>query len=197
MSHALDDAGLDQLFRSARSHNGWQDKPVSDVEVRSVYELAKWGATTANSCPARFVFLKSAEAKARLKPHLIENNVDKALTAPVVVIIAHDLEFYEKIPQLFPHNPEAKNWFSWSEEFAEQTAMRNGTLQGAYLMLAARALGLDCGPMSGFNNAGVDTEFLAGTAWKSNFICGLGHGDPSKIFDRSPRLSFDEACQLL
>jgi len=197
MSHGLDDAGLDIIFREARSHNTWTDQPVSDLMVQAVYDLARWGATTANSSPARFIFLKSDQAKERIKPHLIPTNVDKALSAPVLVIIAHDVEFYEKIPQLFPHNPGAKDWFSWSEEFAEQTAFRNSSLQGAYLMLAARALGLDCGPMSGFDNAGVDIEFFAGTKWKSNFICGLGHGDKSKLFDRSPRLSFDEACQLL
>lgn len=197
MSQGLDDAGLNLLFREARSHNAWTDEPISDVTVQAVYDLARWGATTANSCPARFVFLKSDEAKERLKPHLIETNVDKAMTAPVVVIIAHDIEFYEKIPQLFPHNPDARDWFSWSTEFAEQTAFRNGSLQGAYLMLAARALGLDCGPMSGFDNPGVDAEFFGGTTHKSNFICGLGHGDKSGLFDRSPRLSFDEACQLI
>ncbi len=197
MSHALSDKDLDILFREARSHNFWTDEPVSTATVQAVYDLARWGATTANTCPARFVFLSSPEAKMRIKPHLIPTNVDKAMTAPVLAIIAHDLEFYEKIPQLFPHNPEAKSWFDWSEEHAEQTAFRNGSLQGAYLMLAARSLGLDCGPMSGFDNAGVDAEFFGGTTWKSNFICGLGHGDKSKLFPRSPRLSFDEACQLI
>ena len=197
MNKPLADAALDQLFREARSQNGWRDEPVSDAEIRALYELTKWGPTTANSSPARFVFLKSDEAKERLKPHLSEGNVAKSMTAPVVVIIAFDVEFYEKIPQLFPHNPDAKSWFNWSEDHAHTTAFRNGSLQGAYLMLAARALGLDCGPMSGFNNEGVDKEFFDGTSWKSNFICGIGHGDPAKVFDRLPRLSFDEACQLL
>ncbi len=197
MSHPLPDAALNQLFREARSQNGWRDEPVSATEIRALYELTKMGPTTANSCPARFVFLASDDAKARIKPFLIDGNIEKSLTAPVLAIIAHDVEFYEKIPQLFPHNPGAKDWFSGSEAFAEETAFRNGSLQGAYLIMAARALGLDCGPMSGFDNGGVDKEFFAGTTWKSNFICGIGHGDGSKIFARSPRLSFDEACQLL
>lgn len=197
MSTPLSDAALDQLFRSARSQNGWRDEPVSDATIQALYDLLRMGPTTANTCPARFVFLKSDEAKARIKPHLIEANVEKSLSAPVLAIIGHDVEFYEKIPQLFPHNPGAKDWFTGSEEFAEQTAFRNGSLQGAYMIMAARALGLDCGPMSGFDNAGVDAEFFAGTKIKSNFICGIGHGDPAKVFDRSPRLSFDEAAQLL
>jgi 3-hydroxypropanoate dehydrogenase len=143
------------------------------------------------------LFLKSDEAKERLKPHLTPGNVHKSMTAAFVAIVAHDLEFYEKIPQLFPHNPEAKNWFNWSEEHAEKNAFRNGSLQGAYLIMAARALGLDCGPMSGFNNEGVDEEFFADTPWRSNFICAMGIGDRSQLHERSPRLSFDEACKLL
>lgn len=197
MAQALPDAGLDQIFRSARSHNVWTDTPVSSATIQAVYDLARWGATTANSCPARFVFLTTPEAKERLKPHLVPTNVDKAMSAPVVAIISYDIEFYEKIPQLFPHNPGAKDWFSGSAAHAEQTAFRNGSLQGAYLMIAARALGLDCGPMSGFDNAGVDKEFFDGTTWKSNFICALGHGDQGALSPRSPRLSFDEACLLL
>jgi len=197
MSNPLNDAALDQLFRDARSQNGWRDEPVSDAQILALYELLKWGPTTANTCPARFVFVKSDEAKERLKPHLTEGNVEKSMTAPVVAIVAHDVEFFEKIPQLFPHNPGAKDWFNWSEDHAHTTAFRNGTLQGAYLLLAARSLGLDCGPMSGFDNEGVDKEFFDGTTWKSNFICGIGYGEPSKVFDRLPRLSFDEACQLL
>lgn len=197
MTHPLPDAALDQLFRDARSFSHWTDEPVSDETLKAVYDLAKFGPTSANSSPARFVFLTSQAAKERIKPHLTEGNVHKVMTAPATVIIAHDLEFYEKIPQLFPHNPDAKTWFNWSEEHAEKNAFRNGSLQGAYLMLAARSLGLDCGPMSGFNNEGVDKEFFGGTPWRSNFICALGHGDRSQLFDRSPRLSFDEACRLL
>ena len=197
MSQPLPDATLDQLFREARSFSYWLDKPVSNEMLQAVYDLARMGPTSANCGPARFVFLKSDEAKKRLKPHLGEGNIEKVMTSPVTVIIAHDLEFFEKLPQLFPHSPDAKTWFSWSEAHAETNAFRNGSLQGAYLMLAARALGLDCGPMSGFSNEGADKEFFEGTTWRSNFICGLGYGDRAKLHERSPRLSFDEACQLL
>ncbi len=193
----VNDAGLDLIFREARSQNGWQDKPVSRALLEQVYELAKFGPTSANCSPARFLFLTSDAAKARLKPHLIDGNVEKTLSAPAVAIIAHDLAFYEQIPRLFPHNPGAKSWFDSDEKVADVTAFRNGTLQGAYLMIAARALGLDCGPMSGFNNAGVDAEFFPDGVWKSNFLCGLGYGDADKIFPRSPRLPFDDACQVL
>jgi len=196
-SSPLADAALDQLFRGARSFSYWTDEPVSDETIKAVYELARMGPTAANGSPARFVFLRSTAAKERLKPHLIETNVDKVMTSAATVIIAHDVEFYEKIPQLFPHNPGARDWYSWSAEHAELNAFRNGSLQGAYLMLAARAMGLDCGPMSGFNNQGVDEAFFAGTTWRSNFICAMGHGDRDKLHDRGPRLSFDEACQLL
>jgi 3-hydroxypropanoate dehydrogenase len=194
---ALPDAALDQLFRDARSFSYWTGAPVSDETIKAVYDLARMGPTASNSCPARFVFLKSDEAKQRLKPHLLANNVDKVMSSAFTVIVAYDLEFYEKIPQLFPHNPGAREWYNWSEEHAERSAFRSGTLQGAYLILAARALGLDCGPMSGFSNEGVDEAFFAGTSWRSNFICAMGQGDASKLHDRSPRLSFDEACQLL
>jgi len=197
MSNPLPDAALDQIFREARSFSAWQDKPVSAATLQAVYDLARMGATSANSSPARFVFLQSDAAKARIKPHLSEGNVDKVMAAPATVIIAHDLEFYELIPQLMPHNPGAKSWFNWSEDHAATNAFRNGSLQGAYLMLAARALGLDCGPMSGFDNAAVDKEFFGTTTWRSNFICSLGYGDRDKLHDRLPRLSFDEACQLL
>ena len=193
----INDAGLDLLFREARSQNAWTDEPVADTLIQAVYDLMRWGPTSANCSPARFVFVTSNEAKERLKPHLLENNVTKVLTAPLCVIIGYDTEFYEKIPQLFPHNPEAKDWFSGNAELAQTTAFRNGSLQGAYLMLAARALGLDCGPMSGFDNDGVDKEFFPGGKIKSNFLCSLGHGDPSGVFDRSPRLSFDEACEVI
>ncbi len=193
---SLDDTALDQLFRSARTHNGWLPRPVTDDTLRAVYDLARMGPTSANSSPARFVFLRTPAAKARLKPALSAGNLDKTMAAPVTVIIGHDMAFYDKLPQLFPH-ADARSWFAGKPEVIATTAFRNGTLQGAYLMLAARALGLDCGPMSGFDNAKVDAEFFAGTEIRSNFLCNLGYGDPSKLFGRSPRLGFDEACTLL
>lgn len=198
--HPVNDYALDLIWRQGRSYNGWTDESVSEAKIRAVYDLTKMGMTSANCSPARFVFLQSSEAKARLRPYLMEGNVDKTMTAPWVVICAHDLEFHEKIPQLFPHNPGAKDWFA-DDENRRVTAIRNGTLSGAYLMLAARALGLDCGPMSGFDNAGVDKEFFLGDGetknWRSNWLCNIGHGDDSTIFDRSPRLAFNEACQVL
>lgn len=196
MSKTVNDAGLDVLFRNARSYNGWQDKPVGPALLQAVYELTALGPTSANTCPARFVFLTTPEAKARLKPLLMPTNVDKVITAPVCAIIGFDMKFAEKMPQLFPHNPEAQHWFS-DPAVAQATAFRNGTLQGAYFMIAARALGLDCGPMSGFDQAGVDKEFFAGTEIKSNFICSIGYGDPASLFPRNPRLPFDDACQVL
>lgn len=200
MANPVNDYALDQIWREGRSYNGWTDTSVPETLIRAVYDLTKMGATSANCSPARFVFIASDEGKERLRPHLGEGNIDKTMSAPWVVICAHDLEFHEKIPQLFPHNPGAKDWFS-DDENRRTTAFRNGTLQGAYLMLAARALGLDCGPMSGFNNAGVDEEFFLGQAetknWRSNWLCNIGHGDESTIFPRSPRLSFSEACQIL
>lgn len=195
----LDDQALDTLFRKARTQNGWQAEPVSDAQVKAVYDLLKFGPTSANCSPARFLFLRTKEAKERLKPFLNPGNVDKTMAAPVVAIIGYDLMFYEKLPQLFPHNQEAINWFKGDDkkDFAAATAFRNGSLQGAYLIMAARALGLDCGPMSGFNNDGVDKEFWSGTTVKTNFLCSLGHGDPAKVMPRSPRLAFDEACKFL
>lgn len=192
----VSDAVLDQLFREARTINVWRDKPVSDELIRAVYDLTKMGATSANCCPARFHFIKSDAAKARLKPYLMEGNDTKVMQAPVTVIIANDADFADKIPQLFPHNPGAKDWFA-DPDVAAITAMRNGTLQGAYLMLAARSLGLHCGPMSGFDNAAVDKEFFAGAGLKSNFICSLGYGTTDEVFPRSPRLSFEEAAAIL
>ena len=192
----LDLNSLDTLFRTARTHNGWQDKPVSDELLRQVYDLMKWAPTSANCSPARIVFVKSDEAKKRLLPAMIEGNVEKTRTAPVTAIIAQDHEFYEKLPQLFPH-ADARSWFAGNQPLIDTTAFRNGTLQGAYLILAARALGLDAGPMSGFDNARVDQEFFAGTSIKSNFLINLGYGDASKLFPRSPRLSFDEAAKIL
>lgn len=197
MSNQLNDEALDILFRQARTHIFWQDKPVSDDLLRRIYDVMKWGPTSANSSPAHVLFLRTREAKERLRPALSPNNVDKTMQAPVTAILAYDLKFYENLPRLFPNNPAARDWFSGSPQLAEVTAFRNGTLQGGYLILAARALGLDCGPMSGFDNAKVDAEFFSGTSLKSNFLCNLGYGDASKLFPRNPRLSFEEACQLL
>ena len=200
MTKPANDYALDLIWRRGRSYNGWTDQAVSEPLIRAVYDLTKMGMTSANCSPARFVFIGSPEGKERLRPFLMESNVDKTMAAPWTVIIAHDLEFHEKIPQLFPHNPGAKDWFG-DDELRKTTAVRNGTLSGAYLMLAARALGLDCGPMSGFDNTSVDKEFFLGDDdtknWRSNWLCNIGHGDDSTIFDRSPRLTFDEACQIL
>jgi 3-hydroxypropanoate dehydrogenase len=187
---------LEQIFSKARTHSVWLPEPVSDELLHQIYDLMKWGPTSANCCPARIVFAKSKEAKAKLLPCMAEGNVEKTKTAPVTAIIAHDLEFYEKLPRLFPHAP-ARSWFAGNQPFIESTAFRNGTLQGAYFIIAARSLGLDCGPMSGFDNAKVDAAFFQGTSWKSNFICNLGHGDSSKLHPRSPRLEFGEACKIL
>jgi 3-hydroxypropanoate dehydrogenase len=191
----LDDRALDQIFRTARTQNKWLDRPVPDTQLQELYDLLKWAPTSANGSPARFVFVRTAEGKARLKPALSAGNLEKTMVAPVTVIVAHDLRFYDHLPRLFPH-ADARSWFAGSETLAEVTAFRNGTLQGAYLILAARAIGLDTGPMSGFDNAKVDAAFFAGTSWRSNFLVNLGYGDPAGLFDRSPRLSFDEACRL-
>ena len=193
--HALDDASLDQLFRTARTHNELGGE-VSDETLRALYDLLKWGPTSANMGPARLVFVKSPEAKARLAPALDEGNRAKTMAAPVTVIVGHDGDFHEKLPYLFPHT-DAKSWFEGPREGRSVAAFRNGSLQGAYLILAARALGLDTGPMSGFNNAMVDELFFAGTAIKSNFLVNLGHGDPARLFPRSPRLAFDEAARIV
>jgi 3-hydroxypropanoate dehydrogenase len=193
----LNDESLDILFRKARTHNAWLDKPVSDDTLRKLYDLMKWGPTSANSFPARILFLRTPEAKQRLRPALAPLNVDKTMQAPVTAIVAYDVAFYNKLPELFPNNPSARDWFADSPEFAQVTAFRNGTLQGAYFMLAARSLGLDCGPMSGFDDAKVDAEFFAEGQVKSNFLCNLGHGDASKLFPRNPRPEFDEVCRLL
>jgi 3-hydroxypropanoate dehydrogenase len=191
----LDDKALDQLFREARTQNAWQDRPVPDAKLEELYNLLKFAPTSANSSPARFVFVRTAEGKSKLKQALSPGNVEKTMTAPVTVIVAHDVEFYEKLPFLFPH-ADARSWFAGNPAFAETSAFRNGTLQGAYLMIAARTVGLDVGAMSGFDNAKVDELFLAGTNWKSNFLVNLGYGDPAGLFPRSPRLSFDEACRF-
>lgn len=195
MSDPLQQAALDQLFFAARTHNAWQPRDVPDDLLRALVDTLKWPPTSANCSPARFVFVKSAAAKARLKPLLMEGNVEKTMAAPVTVIIGTDYKFYDHLPKLFPH-VDARPWFTWSKEFADTAAFRNGTLQGGYLILAARALGLDCGPMSGFDNAKVDAEFFAGTEIKSNFICNLGYGDPAGLFPRSPRFDFGEIARI-
>ena len=197
MAQILSDGGLDLIFRTARSYNRWQDKTVSDVSLEAIYDLARWGPTSANCCPARFVFLRTEAAKQRLKPHLMEANVDKVMTSPVTVIIGYDTQFYDRIPELFPHNPGARDWFAGNDTLAEETAFRNGTLQGAYLIIAARALGFDCGPMSGFDSQGVNREFFPDGRIRANFICAIGNGSQELLFDRSPRLSFDDACTVL
>lgn len=192
----LDDRALDQLFREARTHNAWQDRPVPDAKLRELYDLLKLAPTSANASPGRFVFVRTPEGKAKLKPALSAGNLEKTMKAPVTVIVAHDLHFYDNLPKLFPHAPDAKNWFTGSYSFAEQTAFRNGSLQGAYLILAARAVGLDAGPMSGFDTAKVDEAFFAGTNWKANFLVNLGYGDPEGLFPRNPRLDFEEAARF-
>ena len=188
---------IKDLFIAGRTHNDWIEKDVPDSLLHELYNLMKWGPTSANCSPARIKFIKSQEAKNRLVKYLIESNIEKTISAPVSAIIAYDTKFYEFIPKLFPHNPEAKEWFSGSEEFAEVTAFRNSSLQGAYFILAARTLGLDCGPMSGFDNVGIDNEFFSESDFKSNFICNIGYGDHNKLFDRSPRFDFDEVCKIL
>jgi 3-hydroxypropanoate dehydrogenase len=202
---AVNDECLDVIFRKARTHNGWLDKPVTDETLRQIYDLMKWPPTSANSSPARFVFLRTPKAKERLRPALAPGNVEKVMTAPVTVIVAYDLLFYEKLPKLFPHSPGMADLFAKNPQLVETTAKRNSSLQGA------RALGLNCGPLSGFDNARIDEEFFnAGRESegcdqeffpeghvRSNFLCNLGYGDPSKLFPRSPRLKFEEACTLL
>ena len=197
MSDVVSSAELDLLFRNARTHSVWRDKPVDDALLMQVYDLAKLGPTSANMCPLRIVFVKSNEAKERLKPALDAGNVDKTMKAPVTAIIGMDVRFYEKLPELFPH-ADAKAWFKdLPVSVLEAIALRNSSLQGAYFMIAARSLGLDCGPMSGFDNAKVDEAFFAGTTVKSNFLCNLGYGDASKLHPRSPRLTFEEACKIV
>jgi len=197
MSHRLDDAALDQLFRAARSHNGWLPTAVEDALLEQVYALMKLGPTSVNGSPARVLFLRSEAAKARLLPAVNPGNADKVRSAPVVAVIGYDLQFHQHLPQLFPHNPASAALFANNAALAETTAFRNSSLQGAYLMLAARALGLDCGPISGFDAAAVNSEFFPEGRVRVNFICNLGYGDHSKIFPRSPRLSFEQACALL
>lgn len=195
MTQALDTASLAQLFTDARTHNGFRDETIDDATLHALYDLLKWGPTAANNCPARFVFVRSSEAKERLKPALAPGNLKKTMAAPVTVIIARDLAFYENLPKLFPQT-DARSWFAGNDAAIEETSLRDTGLQGAYLMLAARALGLDCGPMAGFDKAAVDAAFFAGTAWKSVFLVNLGHGDPARLYPRNPRLGFDEACRI-
>ena len=187
---------LDLIFLNGRTHSVWLDKPVDNDLLRQVYDLAKMGPTSLNSCPMRITFVKSLEAKEKLKSCLDEGNVAKTMTAPVTAILGYDLEFYEQLPKLFPYK-DVRSWFVGKASFIQDTAFRNGTLQGAYLMLAARSLGLDCGPMSGFDNAAVDKAFFANTSIQSNFLCNLGYGDSSKLSPRLARLSFDEICKIL
>jgi 3-hydroxypropanoate dehydrogenase len=196
MSELLSEASLDQLFRQARTFNAWLPKEVTDEQLHQLYDLAKFGPTSANGSPMRVVFVKSKEAKAKLEPFLSEGNRAKTMEAPVTAIIATDHAFHEHLPMLFPHD-DARSWFVGNQPLIDVTAFRNSTLQGAYILLAARAVGLDCGPMSGFDNAGVDAAFFAGTAVKSNFLISIGHGDASrKLFPRSPRFTFDQACVI-
>ncbi len=195
MSEPIDAHCLDQLFFDARTHNEWQDRPVSDELLRELFDVLRWAPTSANCSPARIVFVKSAEAKAKLLPALIEGNVEKTRTAPVTAVIGHDLEFHEHLPKLFPHT-DARSWFVGNQSLIEATAFRNGSLQGAYLIMAARALGLDCGPMSGFDADQVNEAFFAGTSTRVNFLCNLGYGRPEALFPRSPRFEFEDVCRV-
>lgn len=188
---------LEQLYTEARTFGAWQDKEVSEDLLRQAYDLMKMGPTSANCCPTRLVFVTSDAARARLKPHLIPTNVDKTLSAPATIIVAYDNEFYERVPELHPHNPGARDWFTGSAATIYENAMRNGSLQGGYLILAVRALGLDCGPMSGFDPDGVNAEFFPDGRFKANFLLNIGYGDRESLHPRLPRLPFDDACQIV
>ena len=194
----LDGKSIDKILREARTHNGFTNKPVTDAQLRELYELLKWGPTSSNSQPARFVFVRTREGKEKLRPALSSGNTAKTMEAPVTAIVAYDTQFYEHLPRIFPHNLTASSWFSGpgNEQVAFHTAFRNGTLQGAWLIIAARSMGLDVGAMSGFNNAKVDEAFFPHGRYKSNFLCNIGYGDHSKLFTRNPRLSFEEACSF-
>ncbi len=192
---SIDISARNSLFTNARTHNKWSSDSVSDETLHELYALLEMGPTSANCSPARFVFIRTPEGKEKLRPALSSGNLEKTMSAPVVAIVAYDPKFYDELPRLFPH-ADAKAWFVSSTALAEETAFRNSTLQGAYLIMAARAVGLDCGPMSGFDKAKLDTAFFAESGWKSNFLVNLGHGDPTGLFPRLPRLSFDEACRL-
>jgi 3-hydroxypropanoate dehydrogenase len=193
----LSDKDLDTILRQARTHNGFQAKPVTDVQLQAIYDLMRAGPTSANCSPARILFLRSKEAKQRLAPALSAGNLQKTMEAPVTAVLGYDLKFYDLLPRIFPHNQEARSWFAGKPDVIQTTAFRNASLQGAYFMIAARAIGLDVGAMSGFDNAKVDAEFWPDGTVKSNFLCNLGYGDPSKLFPRSPRLEFDEVCKVL
>jgi len=211
MSHRIDEASIRTLFTGARTYSKWLDRPVPDDTLHELYELLKWAPTSANAAPARFAFLRSPGAKERLRPALAPLNVEKVMTAPVTVIIAYDVKFYDALPKLFPHSPGIASLYASNPELTETTARRNSSLEGAYLIMAARALGLDCGPLSGFDNAKVDEEFFAAGKpcfgcdqeffpeghVRSNFLCNLGYGDPASLHPRLPRLAFGEACSLL
>jgi 3-hydroxypropanoate dehydrogenase len=203
MAQPLNDEVLDQIFRNARTHTAWLDRPVSDDVLHQLYDLMELGPTSANTVPARFVFLRTPQAKERLRPALSPGNVDKTMAAPVTAIVAYDTKFYEYLPKLFPQRPGMKGSFANNPAGVEVGAFRNGSLQGGYFIVAARLLGLDCGPMSGFDNAKVDQEFFASagagpmSSWKSNFLCNLGYGDASKLMPRNPRLDFEEACKVI
>jgi len=197
MGTVLEAVALDCIFRAARTHNAFTEAQVTDDQLRGVYDLMKFGPTSANCSPARIVFLRSRQAKERLRAALSPSNLEKTMVAPVTAIVAYDQEFYEKLPYLFPHNPDAINWFKGNAAMIQSTAFRNSSLQGAYFIIAARALGLDCGPMSGFDNSKVDAEFFPDGKIKSNFLCNLGVGDATKLFPRSPRLNFEQVCTVL
>ncbi|OWW19660.1 malonic semialdehyde reductase [Noviherbaspirillum denitrificans] len=192
----LNDTALQTLFTEARTHNGWRDKPVTDEQLKQLYDLLKWGPTSANCSPVRIVFVKSPEAKEKLLACMNAGNIEKTKSAPVTAIIGMDMEFYEKLPQLFPHNPDARSWFAGNQPNIETTAMRNSSLQGGYFIMAARALGLDCAPMSGFNADKMNEAFFKGTPVKANFVCSIGYGDTSKLHPRGPRLAFEDACRI-
>jgi 3-hydroxypropanoate dehydrogenase len=196
MSTEIDARALDTLFREARTHNGWQDKPVPESLLRELFDLAKMAPTSANCSPMRVVFVSTPAGKARLKPALAPGNLDKTMAAPVTAIIAQDTLFYEHLPMLFPH-ADARSWFVGNDALIRDTMVRNATLQGGYLILAARAVGLDCGPMSGFDHAKLNAEFFPDGRFQANFLCNLGYGDPSKLFGRSPRFAFDDVCQIV
>ena len=196
MNQKLDQQALEQLFLEARSHNVWLDKPISDEMIDELYNILKMGPTSANSCPARFVFVKSEAAKLELKECLAEGNIEKSMTAPVVAIVGMDMEFYEQLPKLFPHT-DARSWYAGKDDKIFDAAFRNSSLQGAYLIMAIRSLGLDAGPMSGFDSDKLDATFFPDGKIKSNFICAFGYGDQSKLYPRGPRLEFIEACEIV
>ncbi len=197
MTHAVNDDGLDILFRSARTHRAWRPGQVTPQMLMAIYDLARWGPTTNNTSPMRVVFVVSPEAKERLKPHLTKGNLEQTMKAPATAIIGYDLHFYEKMDRLSPNPNARESWMQKTPVELEQAAFRNSSLQGGYFVMAARSIGLDCGPMGGFNHEGVDKEFFAGTAIKSNFLCNIGFGDPENVRPRAGRLDFDEACRIL